>query len=174
MGPETYYWRRKTAKERKCVYILYRFLEKLDTMAGMGSIPEIEKLKETNYANCKINMKTILQYHDCWDFIEDIDPPRPRGSDATSRALDDYNRRKRQSKVLILLNCERSFQRIVENTKSAYEVWQNLKRMFEPKNGLRMVRVLRSFIEVKYDSELNEQISVYIERFKEKLEELRE
>lgn len=34
-------------------------------MAGMGAILDIEKLNEANYASWKINMKAILQYHDC-------------------------------------------------------------------------------------------------------------
>lgn len=143
-------------------------------MASIGSMTEIEKLEENNYASWKINIKAILQIHDCWKFVEQGDVPEPSGNLATPRALEDHHRRKRQSKVLILLNCERPFQRIVENSKNAQEAWKNLKRLFEPKNGLRMVRVLRAFTEIKYDSESNELISVYVERFKENLEDLTE
>lgn len=143
-------------------------------MAGIGATPDFEKLNKGNYASWKINMKAVLQYADCWDFVAQQDVPEPPGNQASSRAVEEYNRRKRHSKVLILLNCERPFQRIVENAANAHEAWRDLKKLFEPKNGLRMVRVLRDFTDIKYDSESKELISVFVERFKEKLEELRE
>ena len=132
---------------------------------GQMSLPRLTK---TNYENCNIQMKALLDSQDAWEVVEEgFEEPKDTTdyTAAQNKTLKELRSKGKAALYMLIWAVDESgFEKIVRATTSKV-AWDTLEKVFKGTNQVKQVRLqtLRGELESKKMKE-SENVSDYITR----------
>ncbi|XP_044766188.1 uncharacterized protein LOC123322310 [Coccinella septempunctata] len=98
------------------------------------SVLSFKKLSDDNFKQWRFNMQMLLAERGLWGFVspDQEDAETPPDEKATSKELNQYRKDQQRAFATIVLGLEEEQKGLVQNCKSAKEVWDVLRSTHEP------------------------------------------
>lgn len=134
-------------------------------MGSFGNMNSIEKLTETNYESCKVQMRSVLICNDLWDYTcEKIE--KTADNQATWETKDG------KALAMILLCVSTNQLNHIKKAESSAAAWKSLENMHESKGPMRKATLYKQIYRLKKDS--SQTMTEYVHSFQRKIEQLEE
>lgn len=134
----------------------------------MGSLLfQMEKLDESNYEAWQLQMKSMLVHSEIWDPVENVLDPQAK-EEVKAKFLNDD----KKAVAMIILGVKSSQLIHIKNLKTAKEIWDKLKSIYQQSSPARKVSLFKKLLSVKLSEKIH--MSEYINEFVTTNEKLKE
>lgn len=110
----------------------------------------IIKLNNENYDSWKLEVEFLLVREGLWKFIEPGVKPGAAADGSNAAALSAWDEGDQKARATIGLLLSRSQHGLIRNTKTAKDVWVNLKKQHEKKSLTSKVHLLKRICDLKF------------------------
>lgn len=111
----------------------------------------IIKLNNENFDSWKLEVEFLLVREGLWKFIEPGVKPEAAADGSNAVALIAWDEGDQKARATIGLLLSRNQHGLIRNTKTAKEVWVNLKKQHEKKSLTSKVHLLKRICDLKFN-----------------------
>lgn len=135
--------------------------------AVIAANDRIDKLNSNNYRSWKYNIKMTLIQRELWDHVT-REATRP----TNAAEIERFNRMKEKALAAIALSIEPEQQGHIMDCSTAFEAWEALRKIFEPRSRPRILQLKKQIVSIQLESE--ESMTSYLNRLKTCSDSLKE